>query len=141
MEDSQRIWTWRNDSDTRAASFDTAEIPWEVHDRWFAESLRRTDRKIFVVVVRNLPEGSARLDIAGPEAAVSIHLAPECRGKGIGAIALEQLAVIARRDFALRRLVASVKPDNVASLSAFRKAGFVVAKSEAGVVTLGKRLG
>jgi phosphinothricin acetyltransferase len=141
MEDGRRIWMWRNDSGTRAASFDTAEIPWDVHDRWFSESLRRADRKIFIVVVGDLSEGAVRLDIAGPEAAVSIHLAPECRGRGLGTIALETLALIARRELKLRRLIASVKHDNVASLSAFRKARFVIAKREEGVVTLERRLG
>lgn len=134
--DCERIWKWRNDGETRRASFDTAEIPWDLHQRWFDESLDRADRKIYIIVVNDLSEGVARLDIVGFEAAVSIQVAPECRSKGVGTIGLRKLVVIAFRDLKLRRLVASVKDDNPASLSAFKKARFTEMKRSAGVVTL-----
>jgi RimJ/RimL family protein N-acetyltransferase len=132
--DRQRVWWWRNDPETRRASFDSAEISWDSHRRWFDDSLKRDDRKIYIVVVHGLPEGVARLDIVGSEATVSIHLAPEWRGKGIGAIALQKLAAL--RELKLHKLVAAVKEDNVASLFAFKKARFTEMKRVDGVVTL-----
>lgn len=74
--------------------------------------------------------------MVGPEAAVSIHLAPEWRGQGVGSAALRKLVVIASRELKLRRLFASVKDDNVASLSAFGKARFSEVLRSEGVVTL-----
>jgi RimJ/RimL family protein N-acetyltransferase len=55
---------------------------------------------------------------------VSIHLAPEYRGRGVGPAALERLAETAFGDLELGRLVARVKADNAASLAAFERAGF-----------------
>jgi RimJ/RimL family protein N-acetyltransferase len=140
-EDCIKVWKWRNDGDTRRASFDSAEIPWSVHERWFAETLKRSDRKLYIVVAKGLSEGVVRLDLVGAEAAVSIHLAPEWRGKGVGSVALRRVGVIAFRELKLRRLVASVKEDNTASISAFKKARFMETKREGGVITLQKRRG
>jgi RimJ/RimL family protein N-acetyltransferase len=133
--DCRRIWTLRNDEDVRRASFDSAVIPWDTHQRWFLESLERGDRKVYMVEVEGLSQGVARLDIARDEAAVSIHLAPEWRGRGIGPVALGRLSELAFHDLGLRRLVASVKSDNLASRAAFAKAGFIEARGGP-VVTL-----
>jgi RimJ/RimL family protein N-acetyltransferase len=78
--------------------------------------------------------GTARLDMVGREADVSIHLAREWRGRGVGSSALSALAESAFRELEIDRLLASVKPDNHASLAAFAKAGFV--RVESGPVVL-----
>jgi RimJ/RimL family protein N-acetyltransferase len=79
-----------------------------------------------------------RLDIGGAEATVSIHLASDWRGRGVGTRALVALAELAFADLGIARLLASVKADNHASLAAFRKAGFVRFAS-AEVVVLERR--
>jgi RimJ/RimL family protein N-acetyltransferase len=122
--DARRLWSLRNDEAVRRASLDPAPIPWSTHERWFRQSLERDDRRIYVIEVECRPEGAARLDIAGDEAAISIYLAAEWRGRGVGPLVLRRLVEIAFRDLGIRRLVASVKADNHASVSAFIKAGF-----------------
>ena len=144
-EDCQRVWMLRNDPETRQASFDSAKIPWKTHERWFSESLLRDDREIFMVAVRGRRavgrrrEGVARLDIADREAAVSIYLAAEWRGRRVGPSALDQLAVKAFRELGLDRLFASVKADNTRSLAAFARAGFTEVDRQGGVVTVERR--
>jgi UDP-2,4-diacetamido-2,4,6-trideoxy-beta-L-altropyranose hydrolase len=137
--DSPSIWRWRNDPDTRAASFDSAEIPWDQHERWFSGSLGRADRKVYIVEARTHPAGVTRLDIVESEAAVSINLAPEWRGLGLGPVALGALADLAYGALGLRTLRAFVKADNLASLSAFARAGFSETHRGGGVVTLQRR--
>jgi RimJ/RimL family protein N-acetyltransferase len=132
--DCERAWVWRNDPDTRAASFDSAEIPWGAHVRWFGDALRREDRTLFVVEADGAPAGTVRLDLARAEATVSIHLAPEWRRRGVGTRALAALADLAFRELGIDRLLASVKADNHASLAAFAKAGFTCVESGAVVV-------
>jgi RimJ/RimL family protein N-acetyltransferase len=134
--DSPSIWRWRNDPDTRAASFDSVEIPWDQHERWFSQSLGRADRKIYIIEANKHPAGVTRLDIVESEAAVSINLAPEWRGLGLSPIALCALADLAYGELGLRTLRAFVKADNLASLSAFAKAGFTETSRGGGVVTL-----
>jgi UDP-2,4-diacetamido-2,4,6-trideoxy-beta-L-altropyranose hydrolase len=130
--DCDQVWIWRNDPETRKASFNSAEIQWDIHERWFNDALHREDRKLFVIVADETSVGTGRLDIVGHEAAVSIHLAREWRGRGVGSSALRALAELAFRELRLDRLLASVKPDNHASLAAFAKAGFT--RVESGLV-------
>jgi len=127
--DCHRIWLWRNDEATRLASFDPTPIPFETHERWFQGSLRRQDRKIYIVLIDGREVGVARLDVAGVCGTVSIHLAPEWRRRGVGPSALAALEGIAFGSLGLIRMEAEVKADNSASLSAFQKAGFTLAGS------------
>ena len=136
--DCERIWLWRNDPETRAASFSTAPIPRDVHARWFEDALRRTDRRVFVIEVDQMPAGTARLDLAARDADVSIHLAREWRGRGVGSSALRALADLAFGQLGIDRLIASVKPDNQASLTAFARAGFAMVEAGA-IVRLERR--
>ena len=123
-DDCRRVWDWRNDAETRRASFDSSPIPFEAHERWFLDSLRSRTRKIYIVVAGERPSGVARLDVTGGQAAVIIHLAPESRGRGVGRRALAALEGVAFGTLGVTRLVAQVKADNAASLAAFGRAGF-----------------
>ena len=127
--DCHRIWLWRNDEATRLASLDSAPISLETHQLWFQESLRRPDRKIYIILSDGQEAGVARLDVAGVRGTVNIHLAPECRGRGMGPSALRALEGIAFGPLGLTRMEAEVKAGNAASLSAFQKAGFTLAGS------------
>ena len=127
--DCQQVWIWRNDPETREASFTSAQIPMDVHERWFSDALHRDERKLFIIVAGAMAVGTARLDIVGGEAAVSIALAREWRGRGVGSSALRVLAELAFGELEIDHLIASVKPDNHASLAAFAKAGFTRAQS------------
>lgn len=124
-DDCRRIWLWRNDEETRRASFDSSPVPFESHERWYQESLRDRNRKMYVVIAGDEPSGMIRLDLSGREATVGINLAPEWRGRGVGPLALERLADVAFGSLGLDRLVAVVKTDNRASLRAFARAGYV----------------
>ncbi len=125
QEDCRRVWLWRNDEETRRASFDSSPIPFETHEPWFRESLRRPDRKIYVVLTDGQPAGAARLDLSDNQALVSLHLAPEWRGRRIGPAALRALTDLAFEALGVDRLLAFVKLENTRSLSAFEQAGFV----------------
>jgi len=135
LEDSHRVWSWRNDDVSRQASFNSDFIPLERHEVWFWDTLGRADRRLYVVLEDGTESGAVRLDISGDEAEISIHLAPECRGRGLGTSALHALSDQAFGALGLERLVARVKPDNTASRRAFLAAGFVVA-DEGDVVRL-----
>lgn len=122
--DRDLLWRWRNDPDTRRASFDAEEIPRERHARWLEDTLARADRRLYVAVLDGTDVATARLDIAGREAEVSLTVAPEQRGRGVGAQVLEALAREAAAGLAIFRLIARVRPENAASRRAFERAGF-----------------
>lgn len=140
-DDCADVWRWRNEEESRRASFDPSPIPYDAHRAWFARSLARPDRLMYIVCAEGRPCGVARLDLARPAATVSIFLTRARHGEGIGPAALRALAERARSEHGLKRLVALVKPDNRASLAAFARAGFTRSAAVDGAVTLVKRLG
>jgi RimJ/RimL family protein N-acetyltransferase len=73
---------------------------------------------------------------------VSIAVAPEHRGRGLGTAILEALNAEAGRDGAIRRLRALVHPENPASLRAFTRAGYQARQNpEHGFLVLERGIG
>jgi RimJ/RimL family protein N-acetyltransferase len=135
--DAVTLWRWRNDPQTRAASFSGGSVELADHERWLQETLGRTDRRLYVAHAEGTDVATARLDVQGAEAVVSLTVAPEWRGRGIGTRVIVALVTEAFRTPGLRRLLAHVKPDNAASLAAFERAGFTpAAAAEDGALTL-----
>lgn len=129
--DEALVLRWRNEPTTRAASLSTGEIAPEQHHAWFSSKLAATDCVLFIIEEDGTPVGQLRLDRVSPDSAeVSIGLAPEARGRGLGREALRHAVREAQRLLAVKYLKALVKPDNASSLAAFAAAGFsVVAES------------
>ena len=136
-DDEHLILSWRNDASTRAASFSTAEIAPEEHHRWFIRKLLDPHCALLVVEQDGVPVGQVRLDRVAQEVAeISIGLAPEARGRGLGREALRQAVLDAPRLLFVRSLKASVKRENAASLAAFAAAGFHVVAEDDDAVEL-----
>ncbi len=127
IEDSYLLWKWANDPEVRAASFSTAPIPRETHVAWFAEKLA-PDKSLLLIAEdeKAVPFGQIRFDFRqNGEADLNISLAKEKRGCGL---AVPVIRAGVRELFAStqsERIHAFVKPQNVASVGAFEKAGFV----------------
>jgi N-acylneuraminate cytidylyltransferase len=136
-EDALALWRWRNDPETRRASFEQAEIPLARHRQWLDETLRRPDRRLYIVQAGGGDAGVVRLDIGEQgEATVSLNLAPDWRGRGVGSAALRAAAAEAFGALGLRRLRAEVKTDNRASRRAFERARFAPVDETSGALTL-----
>jgi RimJ/RimL family protein N-acetyltransferase len=123
-DDAARLLRWRNDPETRRASFTEAEVRPADHERWLADTLARADRRLYVALAGDEEVATARLDLEGAEAEVSITVAPEWRGRGLATAVLRALADEAFGRLALSRLVARVKGSNPASRAVFERAGF-----------------
>lgn len=125
-QDSRSLWEWRNDPLTREASFNSQEIPFEQHQRWFLGRLNDTQTRIFIIVNSQRREvGYVRFNQLGEEAEVSIALDPKERGKGYGPVAIKAGAELVLTIGLARRIIARIKPSNEDSAKAFTRAGFV----------------
>jgi len=120
--DGETIWRWRNDPATRAASLAQGEIPLGAHLGWYRAALDDPDRAFFVGVAGGEDIGFVRLDRAGAEAAVSIALAPEARGRRLARPFLS--AALDACPWPVARIRAVVRPENAASRALFASAGF-----------------
>jgi UDP-2,4-diacetamido-2,4,6-trideoxy-beta-L-altropyranose hydrolase len=121
MADAEAVWQWRRAVPRmhfRAGA--TPSLP--DHLTWFARALADPARRLYAV--EDPARAHLRLDLgADGAAAVSILLAPEARGKGLGLRLLMLLADAARAE-GLAVLVAEVHLSNLASLALFRAAGY-----------------
>ena len=123
--DSRLIWEWANDPNARAASFSPEPIPWEQHVEWFTAQIL-DPRTVFYIATdsKGFPLGQIRYHVAGREAILSVSVAPELRGKGLGSIMIQ---VASQKVFAsqnIEMIKAYVKPTNMVSVGVFLKAGF-----------------
>lgn len=123
--DSELIWHWANDGETRKASYSQARISWGEHTQWF-DSLQRQSNHRFYIAINgsNKPVGQIRFAIDGKDATVSFSVAPESRkmdyGKEILIKGVEKLF----NENSIQQILAYVKSENGASLRVFQKAGF-----------------
>jgi len=115
--DSKLIWAWRNDPVTRRMSRTSDPIPWESHAAWYAG----TDSRILMAFVDGAPVAMLRFD----DGEISINLDPAMRGKRLGEPILVAGCTYGFVTLGLASIRAEVKPDNLASIKIFERAGFV----------------
>jgi RimJ/RimL family protein N-acetyltransferase len=131
MEDWARLLAWRNDPETRANSVEQAEVTVSEHRKWLKKTLASPSTMLFVFTdnSREVVVGTGRLDFDAKHKSIELSLTidPRQRGRGYAGPVIQMLADAARYvpEGAYTRLVALVRPGNVASLRAFARCGFV----------------
>lgn len=123
--DAELTWPWRNHPETRKHFFNPAPVSESDHCQWWQEALKVDDRILLIGTIANEPIGVLRFDIAGETAEISIYLAPEMTGLGLGHRLIEAAKVWAGKNLgAVNSFRALVKPENTKSRQAFMTAGF-----------------
>ena len=124
-DDARLLWDWANDPEVRAVSFDSEPIPWETHRRWFESKLQDEDCRILMVELSGAgPVGVVRFETEGDESTISVSVAKEFRGQGLGAETIRRGTETFLAETTIPCVRAFVKPDNAASLRAFEAAGY-----------------
>jgi UDP-2,4-diacetamido-2,4,6-trideoxy-beta-L-altropyranose hydrolase len=125
QNDVRLLWQWRNDPETRARSRDSNEVPWDTHVAWFEKRLADPDTVILMGLSCGRPVGVVRFDRRScGSAEVSISLASEYRGRGLGRNLLQRgCEYVVHTGFA-QVLDAEVKVDNAASQRLFEACDF-----------------
>lgn len=125
LADGPVLLEWRNDSSVRAVSGTTHAISASEHAAWLTRTLADPSRTLLVVERGGEPVGTVRFDRDGDRAEISITVAPDQRGHGIGVQAIRETTeheLATRRE--LGRVVARVGDANAASQRAFERAGY-----------------
>lgn len=127
MDDGLLLHRWRDDAAVRAVSFDDKPIPYDDHRQWLARAIADPAHVVLVAMQKGEPVGSVRYRIDGDQATVSIVVAPELRGTGIGRKILMAGEVhLDAEHRGVARIVAFVKPGNPASERLFAGSGFAL---------------
>lgn len=131
QEDCRLLWEWANDPVVRAASFSSKLIPWEEHVRWFRTKLCCPSCYYYIFLSEEgVPVGQVRFDISGDEAESNVSIASNLRGHGYGADSIRIASKRLFQETAVSRIYAHIKPSSNASICAFRRAGYKMAKTK-----------
>jgi len=129
---AELVMCWRNDAETLRNSFDSKPKRWpEFYDEFATNyfidktlcpmfALYDGERCAFVRF-RRIPHWCEQTDGVCD---ISIMIAPEWRGRGLAGQILKDVQPILA-SWNISTVVAEIKPDNVASVKSFEKAGFV----------------
>ena len=123
--DMDLLFTWANDRTVRDKSFSIESIPYEDHVKWFKRMMESDSVLQFIMVSDDLPIGQIRLNVDNDVAEIGYSIAKEHRGKGYGHRILQLLVdILVEQHPEITKLVAKVKPDNVASNKLFQSEGY-----------------
>ena len=124
IDDAERLWSWRNDPETRRASHNTEYIELDHHMRWFKNAMARNESIKLIAELHSEPIGTVRFDKRSDSyLEVSINIAPQARAKKLGAACLRGACnfVLAKEAAGFH---AEIRPDNAASIRIFEQCGF-----------------
>lgn len=126
--DCRAVWQWKNEPEARRLGFITRYIPWEEHLAWFTRRMAGPERMLWMIEADGEAVGWIRIDRdeAG-DGAASIALAPEARGRGVGAQAIALACARFVAEGGAGRVEALIRSENERSARAFQRAGFVPA--------------
>lgn len=138
--DAELLLAWRNDPDVRAWSRASDPIDRESHAEWLARALADPDRHVLLILTAagGLPVATTRYDLVPSHGTgkgrerweISIAVAPEMRGRGLGGATLRASdAWLLAAEPAAVDLVAWIRPTNVASRQLFQRNGYRPAPS------------
>ncbi len=121
--DAKLIFDWSNDPLVRAQSFNSAEIVWENHVKWFEKKLQSTTDLLLIALVNNEPAGLVRFENINQKTTIGVLLDDAFRGKG-----LSSKIILGATDYYFSEhsgpISAFIKAENLASVKAFQKSGF-----------------
>ena len=126
--DCEDVLIWRNDPITRQMSHSTEEISVALHERWFEKALANDALLLLICEAEASGNkiGIVRFDLEGEQATISINLSPQQRGKGLSIPSLEAaIAFLHQHQPQVRRILAEIKEENLASQHCFERVGFV----------------
>jgi len=120
-DDMEKMFEWQRHPETRRYARKPHAPTRDEHESWFAQKIEDPDCELFVILHGERKAGVFRLDrLSGMTWEVTIVVAPDCRGYGVGGAALEFGCGCRPYD----ELRAEILPGNEASLKLFVNAGF-----------------
>lgn len=124
-DDSGQLLVWRNEPEFRALTFEPQPISEITQREWLREKSRANSALVWIAE-DNLrsPVGTLVFEFASDRAEIEICLCPSQRRKSLGTMLIEKACRHIFSNYEINRVLAKIRPSNVASQNAFKKAGF-----------------
>ena len=125
MSDLALYFQWVNDPEVRRNSFNSNPVSIEDHTSWFVKQLHSAASVMFLFLQKDIPIGQVRFLLEGDTALLNFSIEKQSRGKGFAAQIITIASSTLKDEYPmLKKIVAEVKPENMASGRAFERAGY-----------------
>lgn len=126
LNDARKIYDWRSNPSVQKMSRNSAVFSFEDHCEWLIQSLSNPARVLLIGQHQQTEIGVVRFDIQGSRAEVSIFLAPDQSGEGLGGAFMQAAEDYLCSTYPQVRWVdAWVKDCNQSSMSMFNRLGYI----------------
>lgn len=129
-KDWARLYGWRNDPATRAASVTQEPVELTAHVKWLEATLKKASVRLFVATDDSTGRsvGTCRMDLRNKTTVeLSVTVDARARGEGCSTGMVAWLVSHTHGEFpGVRLLTAQIREENVASLRAFAEVGFTI---------------
>lgn len=140
IEDSDILFRWKNDKETRVNSACTKEVTLEEHTDWYQKILADTKKTIYILQAGEELLGQGRLEEKQNIGIISYSVNSFYRNSGYGTILLERLEEKAKTG-AIEYLEGTVRITNIGSQRCFEKCNYVIKSKGDECITYRKQLG
>lgn len=126
-KDCDLLFKWVNDRDVRLNSFNSEQIKYEDHVKWFNDKMKSNNSSIYLFKVNDVNVGLIRLDKIDKDTyLINYSIAKEYRRKGYATILLRLI----KDKYKDNLLIGKVKNKNIASIKAFIRAKYIMKKEQ-----------
>lgn len=128
-DDMMLVYKWSNDPIVRQNSYNTKEIDFDNHERWFNQKIVEDKTLFLIALFDNQPAGVVRYEIKDNHTIISVLIAEGFRGKKLSPSFLSESAKHYFKQNYLP-IFAYIKEKNKASIKAFENGGYSFLKEE-----------
>lgn len=123
--DCDLLFQWANEKLVRKNSFNSNQIKYEDHVKWFKNKLVCNNCYLYIFYFDGIPAGQVRLEVENKVGLISYSLDKNYRGKGLAVEVINLLeSKIRESNIDIQNLIGYVKINNLASQRIFEKLNY-----------------
>lgn len=129
--DSDRLFAWINEPQTRENSFNSAQVKWDTHVEWLEQRIDSSENLLLIAELEGIPCGHVRYEKqTDGQVLLSFLVASDYRGLGLAGPIILQSFDLAEEKFGKIEVLAYSLATNIRSHKAMLNAGFQIAREE-----------
>lgn len=138
INDKNDLFAWRNDPVARSMSFNTEPLGIKEHEDWFKKMLKSKKKVLYIGETSGHKKAGVISfnNIGQNRYEINVNVAPDCRGIGLGTLMIKEGSYKLISENKAKEILARVKLENMPSIKAFSKAGFIKINKKEGILEM-----